>query len=75
MTQEQIKKRHKFLKEQIRQIKMLKQIIHENKAKAEKEKEQPQKERAKPRNEDMKPYTDKNGIDYVWDPEMMNYRP
>jgi len=67
---EKLLKRIKYLKELIRKIeelKLKKQLRDQQQLKS--------KERPRFRHEDMKPYTDGKGINYVWNPEMMNYCP
>lgn len=58
----------RFLQEQIRKIKELKL-----KKELRDQQQLKSKERPRFRHEDMKPYTDGKGINYVWNPEMMNY--
>jgi hypothetical protein len=63
-------KRIRYLKELIRKIEELKL-----KKKLQEKEQLKSKERPRFRHEDMKPYTDSKGINYVWNPEMMNYCP
>ena len=67
---EKLLKRIRYLKELIRKIEELKL-----KKKLQEKEQLKLKERPRFRHEDMKPYTDSKGINYVWDPEMMNYCP